>query len=40
MEKLFTYKEFVDMMRKYGIRHTKRKLRRGENLMENASKFS
>ncbi|MCT52116.1 Crp/Fnr family transcriptional regulator, partial [Listeria monocytogenes] len=27
MEKLFTYKEFVDMMRKYGIRHTKRKLR-------------
>ncbi|EFN3132144.1 Crp/Fnr family transcriptional regulator, partial [Listeria monocytogenes] len=26
MEKLFTYKEFVDMMRKYGIRHTKRKL--------------
>lgn len=40
MEKLFTYKEFVDMMQKYGIRHTKRKLRRGENLMENASKFS
>ncbi|EGP9803768.1 TPA: Crp/Fnr family transcriptional regulator, partial [Listeria monocytogenes] len=28
MEKLFTYKEFVDMMQKYGIRHTKRKLRR------------
>ncbi|HEM1156954.1 TPA: Crp/Fnr family transcriptional regulator, partial [Listeria monocytogenes] len=27
MEKLFTYKEFVDMMQKYGIRHTKRKLR-------------
>ncbi|EAE5065472.1 TPA: Crp/Fnr family transcriptional regulator, partial [Listeria monocytogenes] len=26
MEKLFTYKEFVDMMQKYGIRHTKRKL--------------
>ncbi|HEM1988215.1 TPA: Crp/Fnr family transcriptional regulator, partial [Listeria monocytogenes] len=25
MEKLFTYKEFVDMMQKYGIRHTKRK---------------
>ncbi|EAF4156662.1 Crp/Fnr family transcriptional regulator, partial [Listeria monocytogenes] len=23
MEKLFTYKEFVDMMQKYGIRHTK-----------------
>ncbi|EGP8490714.1 Crp/Fnr family transcriptional regulator, partial [Listeria monocytogenes] len=22
MEKLFTYKEFVDMMQKYGIRHT------------------
>ncbi|MBF2482536.1 Crp/Fnr family transcriptional regulator, partial [Listeria seeligeri] len=40
MEELFTYKEFINMMQKYGIRHTKRKLRRGENLMDNSSKLS
>ncbi|MBC1543044.1 Crp/Fnr family transcriptional regulator [Listeria cossartiae] len=40
MEELFTYKEFINMMQKYGIRHTKRKLRRGENLMEKSSKLN
>ncbi|MCD2224728.1 Crp/Fnr family transcriptional regulator [Listeria cossartiae] len=40
MEELFTYKEFIKMMQKYGIRHTKRKLRRGENLMEKSSKLN
>lgn len=40
MEELFTYKEFINMMQKYGIRHTKRKLRRGENLMDNSNKLN
>lgn len=40
MEELFTYKEFINMMQKYGIRHTKRKLRRGENLMDNSTKLN
>ncbi|MBK3913668.1 Crp/Fnr family transcriptional regulator [Listeria ivanovii] len=36
MEKLFTYEEFVSMMQKYGLKHTKRKLVRGENILTHA----
>ncbi|MBC2266535.1 Crp/Fnr family transcriptional regulator [Listeria sp. FSL L7-0083] len=37
MEELYTYKEFIKMMQKYGIKHQKRKLKRDENVMTNSS---
>ncbi|MBC1483930.1 Crp/Fnr family transcriptional regulator [Listeria sp. FSL L7-1485] len=36
MKDLFTHEEFVGMMQKYGLRHTKRKLVRGENILTHA----
>ncbi|EAC8502896.1 Crp/Fnr family transcriptional regulator [Listeria monocytogenes] len=37
MEQLFTYKEFISMMKNYGIKHKKRKLKCGENIMTNST---
>ncbi|HHQ1233591.1 TPA: Crp/Fnr family transcriptional regulator, partial [Listeria innocua] len=32
MEELFTYKEFINMMQKHGIKHRKRKFKHGEKI--------
>lgn len=37
MEHLFTYKEFVSMMKNYGIKHKKRKLKCTENILTNST---
>lgn len=37
MEDLFTYKEFINMMEKFGVNHTKRKLIQGENMLTKAA---
>lgn len=37
MEHLFTYKEFVSMMKNYGIKHKNRKLKCAENILTNST---
>ncbi|EAD5709789.1 TPA: Crp/Fnr family transcriptional regulator [Listeria innocua] len=39
MEELFTYKEFINMMQKHGIKHRKRKFKHGEKITSDSSKL-